>query len=189
MQAVVPPGQTARRENTWADLLANLSAGKYRGVILVSAYGYHSITPNSYKDHELYAGNKDAFLTSLLGTNRQDELDILRRLVPHLTASGGKVWLLSVVSKEDLWVDDRQSLERWLSDEYSTQVASIARQKGIATFRHELIPVSLVIGNFVTQSGEVLRKNTAGYDHKRSVESIRRLLEVIDALRAWETGS
>jgi hypothetical protein len=34
--AAVLPGQKARRESTWAQLLGNLAAGEYRGVILAA---------------------------------------------------------------------------------------------------------------------------------------------------------
>lgn len=186
VQVVVPPGQTARRESTWSDLFANLSTGKYRGVLLVSAYGYHSIRPESYKDHELYQGKKGDFLTAFLEQHRKDELGIVSQLAPHLAASGGKVWLLSLLSKQDLWADDRPEVEKWLQGEYAARITAIAQQKGAANFRHEQVAASLVIGNYVTKQGEVLQKNLAGYDHRRAVESLRRLLEVIDALRQWE---
>lgn len=187
VQIVIPPGQKPRRESTWAELLANLSAGKYRGVILVSAYGFHSLRPESFKDHELYQGKKGDFLTAMLEQHRKDELGILNQLVPHLATSSGKVWLLSLVTKEDLWADDRPEVEKWLRAEYATRISDVAQQKGTAHFRHEQVSASLVIGNYVTKRGEVLQKNLAGYDHRRAVESLRRLLEVIDALRQWET--
>lgn len=186
VQVVVPPGQTARREATWTDLLANISAGMYRGVILVSAYGYHSLRPESFKDHELFQGKKPDFLAALLEQHRKDELDILNQLAPHLAASNGKVWLLSLLTKEDLWADDRPEVENWLQAEYATRISGVAQQKGTAHFRHEQVSASLVIGNYVTKQGEVLQKNLAGYDHRRAVESLRRFLEVIDALRQWE---
>lgn len=187
VQVVVPPGQTARREATWTDLLANIATGKYRGVIIVSAYGYHSIRPESFKDHALYQGKIGDFRTALLEQHRKDELGILNQLAPHLTASSGKLWLLSLVTKEDLWADDRSEAEKWLQEEYAPRIAAIAQQKGTAHFRHEQVSASLVIGNYITKQSEVLQKNLAGYDHRRAVESIRRLLEVMDALRQWET--
>lgn len=186
VQVVVPPGQTARRETTWTELLANVAGGKYRGVILVSANGYHSIATSSYKDHPLYKGNKDDFVTALVKRNRDDEAAILQRLTPHLTVSNGKVWLLTVVAKEDLWFPERTAAEQRLVDELAPRLQAAQAAKGATNFRHEAVAVSLLISNFVTNDGETLKKNTAGYDHRQSVESIRRLFEVLNALQDWE---
>ena len=61
-------------------------------MILVGAYGCHSFPKlKSYKDHPLYNGNKDAFLTAYLAERRDDELAVLRRLVPSSVPSGRPV--------------------------------------------------------------------------------------------------
>src|SRR5207253_6482406 len=78
---VVPPGQTARRETAWADVERDLAAGKYRGVIVVNANGYHTLPRQSYKAHGLYGGNKEAFLTAYLKACRDDEVTVLNRVV------------------------------------------------------------------------------------------------------------
>jgi hypothetical protein len=39
---VVLPGQKHRRNPTWSSVNADISAGKYEGVILVGAFGYHT---------------------------------------------------------------------------------------------------------------------------------------------------
>jgi len=61
VEVVVPPGQQHRRESTWPELLAEVSAGKFSGVVHVVCHGYHSIGKLSYKDHRLYEGNKEPF--------------------------------------------------------------------------------------------------------------------------------
>lgn len=43
VEIVVMPGQPPRREAYWAEVERNLAAGQYRGVIVVSANGYHSL--------------------------------------------------------------------------------------------------------------------------------------------------
>jgi hypothetical protein len=187
-QIAVAPGQTVRRESTWADVERNVIGGKYRGVILVNAFGYHSLLRLSYKDHPLYDGKRDSFFDTFLESCRQDELAVQQRILSAVATSPERLWLMSVVVKQDLWWPDRQEADRfYTSGAYRDRIAAVTATKGVANFRHELIATSLVISNFETGIGENMRKNAAGYDHKQSIESIRRLQEALDALREWET--
>src|SRR5205823_4491355 len=77
---VVPPGQTIRRETTWQGVERDLASGKYRGVILVNAFGYHSLLRQSYKDHPLFDGRREEFLTAFLEECRRDELAVQQRI-------------------------------------------------------------------------------------------------------------
>ena len=70
--------------------------------------------------------------------------------------------------------------------DYGEVVTELVAGKDAAQFRHELALGSLVIANFATVVGESLAKNTAGYDHRTQVESVKRLIEVIYTLVEWE---
>jgi hypothetical protein len=62
VEVVVPPGQErAASLDPGPDLLGDIAAGKYRGIVLVVSYGYHNLTTASYKRHELFAGSKEGF--------------------------------------------------------------------------------------------------------------------------------
>ena len=186
---VVPPGQLSRREATWGDVEQALAAGRYRGVILVSADGHHDLPVQSYKTHELYRGSKEEFLTAYLDAGRRDEVSVLERIAGFVGAASAKLWLLSVVAKEDLWWPDRQAVgPRYKTGAYAEAVGRLGTAKGPQAFRHELVSACLVISNFLTGEGEVLRKNAEGYDHRRQVESLRRLFEVVMALMDWEAA-
>jgi len=187
---VVPPGQKHRRDPTWNDIESSLSAGEYHGIILVCSYGYHSLGLISYKHHHLYAGDDQAFLRSYLDASRAEEVNVLQRLSPHIKASDRKCWLVTLVTKQDLWWNDNQQVERhYREGPYADQIGEIADHKGRSNFRHELILGSLVIRNFVTGVGERLAETVAGYDQQYRVSSVRRLWESLDALRQWEAGS
>jgi len=183
---VVPPGQPARR-GTWADVERDLVTGRYRGIILVGAYGYHTIDHRSYKTHRLFQGTKEVFLATYLTSARQDEIGVLNRVVDALRLGTGKLWLVTIAAKEDLWWPDRQSVEGfYTTGEYAVAIKRLTQARGEQLTRHEVVPVSLVISNFVTEQGEVLAKNVEGYDHRQQIESVRRLFELLDALRTWE---
>jgi hypothetical protein len=184
---VVPPGQTPRRETTWVDVERNLASGKYRGVIVVGANGYHTMLRQSYKDHPLYTGDKEAFLAEYCRACRNDELAVLKRVTGHLGGAPGKVWMLSVVTKEDLWWPERAEVTTfYTTGGYAEALTALQAKRGNQQFRPELTTVSLVIANFLSGVGESLRKNVEGYDHQLQVGSVRRLFEVLDALREWE---
>jgi hypothetical protein len=188
VEIVVPPGQQHRRGADWDDLLADVAAGKYRGLILVTASGYQSIARGSYKDHPLYSGKKDKFVSALIDQQRAEELAILDRLIPVFGVVPVRFWLLSVVAKQDLWWPNRQEVENhYRTGEYQARLAGVFPPGGRRDRRHEVCPVSLVIQNWTTQTaGERLRPNAEGYDQIAQVSSIRRLLETLDALREWE---
>jgi hypothetical protein len=181
------PGQEHRRHTSWAGVGEDLAKGTYRGVLLVSAYGYHSLSRISYKQHRLYEPerDKDVFLRKYLEANRQDEVGCLKRLAPFLKECRRKLWLVSVVTKQDLWRSEESAVQTWYhGGEYGSLIEDIVRHKG-TTFRHETHLLSLVIGNFVTSRDETLAKNLQGYDHRAQVESVRRLVEIVDGLRKW----
>jgi len=187
VEIVVPPGQNIRREATWLEVEKNLSGGQYRGVIFVGANGYHTLARQSYKAHALYKGDKAAFLAAYLQANRAEELAVVNRVASAVRTAGRKTWLLSVITKEDLWWPDRQAVEaHYNTGEYAGVIASVASAVGQMNFRHEIVSAALVISNFLSGEGEPLARNVEGYDHRKQVESLRRLFEVLNALREWE---
>jgi hypothetical protein len=186
-EIVVMPGQEHRRHTSWTGVGKDLAAGTYHGVILVSAYGYHSLSGISYKQHAAYEPerDKDTFLRKYLEANRRDEVACLKRLVPFIKECPRKLWLVSAVTKQDLWRPDESAVEKcYREGDYGVAIDDISRSKG-ATFRHEPHLLSLVIGNFVTARDETLTKNVQGYDHRIQIESVRRLFEIIDGVRKW----
>ena len=121
---------------------------------------------------------------------RNEELKVLRDLGPKVTPPpGGKFWLMSLVTKQDLWWDERSTAEAFYNEgEYAAEVAKIQNHHGGRLFRHELALASLVISNFETGKGEMLKPNSAGYDHKHHVRSLQDVLGKLEALRRWEIG-
>lgn len=135
----------------------------------------------------MYEGNKDKFLTAYLEACRADEQAVLGRVASGVRVTSGKVWLLSVIAKEDLWWPNRDDARAFYdSGRYAEAIAGLAAAKGTEQVRHELVSASFLISNFRTGENELLAKNVEGYDHRQQVESVRRLFEVLDALREWE---
>lgn len=186
-EAFVAPGQKLRRGTTWAKLRTDLAAGKFRGVILVSSFGYHSITGGATLAAVKPGRKKDAAIAQLLAENRAEEVDVLRELSEALKLVPDAIWLLSLVTKEDLWTGDEATVRaHYASGEYAEAIRRLEEVRGVSRFRHELAFASLVIGNRVAGRDERLAKNTEGYDHQAQVTSVRRVFDLLDGLRKWE---
>lgn len=189
VEIVVPPGQSFRRDTTWPNLLKDLVAGHYRGVIVVASHGLASIPLDSYKDHKLYDGNLSKFLEAMRDEERHEELEILKRLLPTFSLVKGKLWLLTVVVKQDLWWPEKDVVERYYREgPYKELISAETAKLSLSTFRHEMVFTSLAISNFRTAKNELLVPNAKGYDQLEQVRSLRKLFETVDALRKWESG-
>ncbi len=185
---VVPPGQSHRREATWTGQLKGLVEGDYRGVIVMNSYGYHSLGEISYTQTKSFLEKgQDGFLPAYLEDRRQDELNVLKRLAEAIRLTKHRLWVLYLVSKQDLWCNDSTSSEAHYRDgEYGAIIHELQNLRGHDQFRHEYVFGSIVISNFQTGRGEKLKSNTEGYDQQLQVRSIRRLLETLGSFQNWE---
>ncbi|REJ80020.1 MAG: hypothetical protein DWQ34_09140 [Planctomycetota bacterium] len=189
---VVLPGQQHRRADSWPELLRDVQDGRFRGAILFSAFGHHALGDVSYKDSALYAEHgrkKPAFLRAFLQKCRDDELRVLSDLATHLKLCSRPVWMLSVVTKQDLWWNVRSAVEdHYQSGPYSAIIDEVRNHRGAKSFRHEMVFASLIIRRLMTGRGELLKNNVAGYDQEYQLRSLWQLAVTIDALRQWEQG-
>ena len=92
-----------------------------------------------------------------------------------------------MVAKQDLWVGRQAEVVRqYREGDFAAAVAEVASAKSSQQFRHELAPVCLVINTLTDPAGDVLIKNTAGYDQRAQAESLVRLFAVIEHLKDCE---
>jgi hypothetical protein len=106
IELVVPAGQEYRQ--SISEARADIVGGRYSGVIVVGAFGHHNESGLGYKSHALYQGNKERFLEAFLAAKVEEERKVIELLRPALEDAPGKLWLLTVVTKQDLWWDRRQ---------------------------------------------------------------------------------
>ncbi len=190
VEVVVAPGQDYRRASSWPELLTQVASGVFRGVVLMNAYGYHTFSTRSYKTHHLYKGSKPEFLKAYFTDRRDDEIRVLKQLAQHLAVCPQRVWLLSVVAKQDLWGTQQDAVEEhYQRGEYTKELAPAAQSLGVRSFRHEVVLVSLIIRNLESPAGERLADNESGYDMRRLTESLQHLVNVLTGLRTWESES
>ncbi len=188
---VVAPGQEHRRPSMWKELLSEIASREYRGIILLNAYGYHTFGIG-FKHHRIYQEvaspkNKRKFMSAYLENRRIDELNVVRNLALHVQQCKEKLWVLTVVTKQDLWWTVRDQVSQYYSHgPYQSEMVAMFAQHDPLRRRHETAFASLLISNFRDGEGELLEANTAGYDHKEQVDSLRRLFEKVFDLIEWE---
>ena len=139
-----------------------------------------------YKQHKRKEQFLKAYLESCL---RSEELAAIRELAANMPQVPKKLWLLTLVGKQDLWAKNTASVERFYREGgFDDIIQSIKASQVNELFRHELAFASLVISNFMSSRGDLIAMNQAGYDHAQQVRSLRRLFELFDSLRKWEAG-
>ncbi len=187
VEVVVAPGQPYRRDSTWPNLLQQVAAGEYRGIVLMNAYGYHTFSTPSYKNHQLFHGSKEDFLRDYFADRRADEIRVLKQLSPHLSVCAKKVWLLSIVTKQDLWGSQQgKAEEHYNRGDYGREIQDLAQKLGNRLFRSEIVFLSLIIQNLETINNERLQSNEVGYDMGCVIRSLRVLFAVVAGLKHWE---
>jgi hypothetical protein len=186
----IPGGQERYIMNDWPALYQSLAKGASRGVINVVCYGYHSFSEFNFRDTKYFINlppsvkqtlTRDGFMQLYLESRRNRELQIIRDLVPHLNTAKEDIWMLTVVTKQDLWWKDRTNAQAFYEGgEYNSLVEQIASVRGKAKFAHAYVSASLVQSNLQTNDGEVLAPTAEGYDQTLQYANLTNLLHMIN---------
>ena len=119
---LVGPGQEQRRKALWPQLLSHLQRAKSCGVVHVVSYGYHSLEKGvPLRNLPLFktAKTKAKFFSAYLQACRKQEIQLLCELQPHLQAETKKLWMMTLVTKQDLWWPKRTAVRKhFCSGEY-----------------------------------------------------------------------
>jgi hypothetical protein len=180
---LVAPGQIVRADRAWPELFQYVIAGAAIGVINVVSFGFHSFNIESYKEHDLFETGMslDQFLIVYLRARRALEVDMLEKLIHGLSAARNPMWMVTLVTKQDLWWDKRLEVKDFYENgPYSKKIDEFARSLGQRAFQHESLPVSLTIGNMSTPSGETIANTVSGYDMARHVSYLQSMFSKLN---------
>lgn len=178
------PGQERLRDETWTRFYRNLSNGKSTGVINVVSYGYHALDM-SYKRHGLFVPNmsKEDFFKAYTEDRRKEELRILKDLASRLRDAPGVIWMISLVTKQDLWWLERNDVEKhYVNGEYSEIIEQIRNIRGSANFKHRFLSASLRWNAMRDGEGESLASTAGGYEQNTRSANLIRIPQYIDSL-------
>lgn len=171
-KVLVPPGEAQNRTYVWSDLFEELSDDRSVGVVNVVAFGYHTFREKGYRETEYYKEGmaQDDFMQAYMDHCRREELKVIRQLTPRICDTPGKLWMITLVTKQDLWWDRRRLVREYYEQgEYGEQIKQIRDEKGAAGFRHEYLSASLIMENFLSGADELLAPTVEGYDQKLQV--------------------
>ena len=172
---LIAPGQRDRIAVHWPAIQTALTKANERIVINVVAWGYH--TP--HQDRLISSSSIPQFVAEA----RDEELKIITELADFLTRATGSLKMLTLVTKQDLWWNDRDAVKaHYESKEYAAQIARFTEAKGTQNFTHEYAYVSLMSRNLKSGKDEVLISTTQGYDIEISVESHKRMTNIIEGM-------
>ena len=183
---IVAPGQQHRRVRTLSSLLRDVTKRPGFGIIHVVANGHHSLANEvSFRELPEYSKGMTAsrFLARYADSCRQLEVNVLREIEANLRVAPNRFWMLTLVTKQDLWWDDRAHIQhQYLTGPYGNVIDSIRQQRGDDRFFHEYVSASLVMQNLRSGNDELLARTTAGYDEAVQLTHLTKLFDTIERL-------
>jgi hypothetical protein len=180
----VAPGQERKMDTYWPEMYREISRGKVQRIINVVSYGYHSVDPKiNYTEMKNYFEegiSQEEFLMKYLEDRRKLEIKTIADLSHRIKDSKNPVSLITLVTKQDLWWKDRDSVsEHYLNGAYNRCIEDILAQKGKEGFQHEYISISLVSNNF-NIGNEIFKEIEAGYDENLRQANLNHFVSIFD---------
>ena len=183
---IVLPGQVWRREESWPEYLNQLKDDEISGVIVVNAGGLHEIR-GSYKLENTYQDglSKNAFLNKFKPAMQAKEFEVLNVIESAIKHRSSKLWMLSLVLKQDLWESTKQNVENWYigDGDYAAKISEL--RNSYPKLKIESVFGSLVLSNFTDGDGVMLAKTVAGFEQSKAVDTYHRILDTLTQLAAW----
>lgn len=180
---LVAPGQEILADRYWPDLIRVLERAKNRLVINVVANGYHTpgeidiATSYSQPTNVLSLSQAKGLYFSECLTNEIKQLEYLNPRISDLT---GNLTFITLVSKQDLWWNDRISIQNhYENGDYNRIIEEIKVRRGQQNFTHHYMSASLFINNLRTNQGDLLIPVSEGYDQNIQYLHLNRLFETI----------
>jgi GTPase SAR1 family protein len=179
---LVPPGQRSLRVSTWSDLMRDVSTGQSSTVLHVVSWGLNQIGNQKYTELPDHVDGMtlDATSDAYFAKQRLQEMETLESFAGQVALAPGRLSLITVVTKQDLWWENRQDVRAFYEQgRYAETIAGIRNRVGEQHFTHKIWSASLLRRNIVDVDGKVLRATAAGYDDTIQLRDHYKLLDLI----------
>jgi hypothetical protein len=180
---LVGPGQDARRAK-WEEVLNEIKEGETLGLINVVSFGHQTFN-YPFEKHTLYKAGmtEKKFFAAYAKKQRAAEIEALDAATDGLKGYPRKVWMVTLVTKEDLWTGKSDEVKKhYEQGAYAEKVKQLGETIGAARFHHEFVYASLAIVNLKDLDGKSLCLHESEYDQAKQGESLERLMRVLEAL-------
>lgn len=87
--------------------------------------------------------------------------------------------MLTVVTKQDLWWEQRDEVRKHYEGPYAEAVDGLRQRVGAQNFTHKLWSVSLITKNLRDGEGQLLVPTARGYDAPLQLTNAQRLVEIV----------
>lgn len=189
---IIAPGQKLYKGmGDWNKIYEAIENDQIQGLFNLVSYGYHAPYStkgvDEYEKFEKILNNStkplnDKKIKKFLEHNREQEIKNIQSLM-HKISRAKKLWMITLVTKEDLWWDKRLDVHKFYKQgEYNNYIEQIKTLMGSEKFVHEYESVCLVINNLVTGDEQKNLRNTSpGYTSNMREKSMQRLLKTIES--------
>lgn len=179
---LVPPGQPSLRAPTWSDLARAVGSGRSSVVIHVVCWGLEAIEPLRYDELEIYREGmtREEVGRAYAAARRAAEVETLREFASQLALAPGRLSLVTVVTKQDLWWSERAAVRHHYEGPYAEAVTALRHRVGEQNFTHTLWSASLVAKNLRDGDGALLVPTAQGYDEPTRRWHAQRLAEIVE---------
>lgn len=177
---LVPPGQKRLRDATWGGLETFVATTRCV-VVHVVDWGLNEVAPLPWTQLGTYREGLDARATfeAFAEQQRALELEPLERLL-HVEPHEGRVRLVTVVSKQDLWWRWRDRVRtHYDQGAYGEAIRRLEHQRGAGNVHHTLWSAAPIIKNLRDGDGSILLPCSEGFDEPLRLWHETRLVEII----------
>lgn len=183
----IPPGQKIYRDAIWSNLIREIIKSKRVPIIVnVVCWGMHSPAHTELSSiPEFSDGVNEQTVNKFMERNRRDELEALKDIAKHSSLFKTPIKMLTLVTKQDLWWNEREAVKEFYEEptgEYQAIIAEMRKSIGSNNFTYETWSVSYGHINQTTADGHKIFATAAGYDDVTQITHLKRLEQKMDAL-------
>ncbi len=182
---IITPGEKRHEEENIKKLKEIIAKKKPFGFINVVSYGYQFAKELEYED--IIPSGKT--LENYLEERRQQEIDSIKKLTTLISKAENLTWMLTLVTKQDLWWDKRDEVENYYKvGEYSKITKEIEEEHekifGVRnnTFVHKCISSSFVISNVYSKDFKPIAYVIPGYDQYIQIAHWKLIIDTLESL-------
>ncbi len=159
---IVTPGEERHEQANLIKFQEIIAQKKPFGLINVVSYGYQFPKNLSYQE----VVSEDKPLEDYLKERREMEIKSIEKLLPHIKTARNLSWMLTLVTKQDLWWDKRDEVKNYYQNgDYAKVITELKQVFGEhKPFIHEYISTSFVSLNVYSNDRKRIAAVVEGYD-------------------------